>query len=191
VPSAEEIDFIIEVLDTIAGPALDKIEALLARTEPWDNVARNDFCRYLHAVRALWSGLPTLIKLDHAADASANTCADAETEAAGLVLRPLGVAAGFALTDPADPRHARVRAHRARFGAALDAAARFLRAQQGGEDHIDAVMATLRGADVYMLEYGMTRGAYDALRKNYGQARECVAGAEGVCVLRADGRGAA
>jgi hypothetical protein len=27
---------------------------------------------------------------------------------------------------------------------------------------------------VYLLEYGMTRSAYDALRKNYAQARECV-----------------
>ena len=47
VPSAEEVDFVMDVLDKIAAPLLDKIEVLLESAARWDNVSRNDFCRYV------------------------------------------------------------------------------------------------------------------------------------------------
>ena len=45
VPSNEEISFILEVLNNIVSPALDKLEALLPTASSWDGIARNDFCR--------------------------------------------------------------------------------------------------------------------------------------------------
>ena len=45
VPSHEEIEFVLEILDKIAAPALDKVESLLETAGKWDNIARNDFCR--------------------------------------------------------------------------------------------------------------------------------------------------
>lgn len=53
VPSAEEIDFVIEVLERIGAPALDKVEKLLESAGHWNNVARNDFCRY--ALIHMWA----------------------------------------------------------------------------------------------------------------------------------------
>lgn len=47
VPSFAEIDFIIEVLDKVASPALDQIERLLESAGKWDSADRNDFCRYV------------------------------------------------------------------------------------------------------------------------------------------------
>ena len=44
-PSAEEVEFVLEILDKIASPALDKIEGLLDSAGRWDSIARNDFCR--------------------------------------------------------------------------------------------------------------------------------------------------
>ncbi len=44
-PNQEEIEFVLDVLDKIAAPALDKVEALLETAGKWDSVARNDFCR--------------------------------------------------------------------------------------------------------------------------------------------------
>jgi proteasome activator subunit 4 len=56
VPSNEEISFIIEILDHIVSPALDKLEALLPAASSWDGIARNDFCRYAQAtVVAIWN----------------------------------------------------------------------------------------------------------------------------------------
>jgi proteasome activator subunit 4 len=45
VPSADEIAFVLEILDQIATPALDKVESLIETTANWDNIDRNDFCR--------------------------------------------------------------------------------------------------------------------------------------------------
>ena len=47
VPSKEEIEFVLEIMDKIASPALDRIEQLLDSAGRWDSVARNDFCRYV------------------------------------------------------------------------------------------------------------------------------------------------
>ncbi len=45
VPNHDEIEFVLEILDKIAAPALDKVEKLLETAGKWDSVARNDFCR--------------------------------------------------------------------------------------------------------------------------------------------------
>jgi hypothetical protein len=47
VPSAEEIEFVLEIMEKIASPALDRIEQLLDSAGRWDSVGRNDFCRYV------------------------------------------------------------------------------------------------------------------------------------------------
>jgi proteasome activator subunit 4 len=125
---------------------------------------------YLNVVRSIWAGLPTF--LQEQPKVVENPCLDDETELERLLVTPLAVKAGFTLTDPNDPRYQRVLAHRIRFGEIISTASTFLQARQGEEDHIDAVMAVVKAIDVYALEYGMTRSAYDSLRKNYGQARE-------------------
>lgn len=120
--------------------------------------------------KAAWAGLATFWQ--EQVRPAANPCVDEETEIERLLVTPLGVNAGFILRDPQDPRYQKVLAHRTRFGDVVARAATFLQGDHLGEDHIDAVMAVLRAIDVYALEYGMTRSSYDALRKNYGQARE-------------------
>ncbi|KAJ6604293.1 hypothetical protein DFH09DRAFT_1300536 [Mycena vulgaris] len=95
-----------------------------------------------------------------------------DVEIAELVVTHLDVRAGFSLTDKNDPRYQKVLAHRLRFGDVVQRAASALRQNTGGEDHIDAVMGVARSIDVFLLSYAMTRGAIDALHKNYTQARD-------------------
>lgn len=173
VPSADEISFVMDILNRIGKPALDKVEALLATTTKWDGADRNDFCRYLHACRSIWSGLPTIYQ-EQQKDIAKPLIRE-DVEIAELVVEHLDVRAGFTLTDPADPRYKAVLAHRLRFGDVVQRAAFALRQNTGGEDHIDAVMGVARSIDVFLLSYAMTRGAIDALHKNYTQARESVA----------------
>lgn len=45
VPSVEEVDFVIEILDRIGAPSLDEIERLLESAGHWNSIDRNDFCR--------------------------------------------------------------------------------------------------------------------------------------------------
>ena len=48
VPSGEEISFVLQILDQIVSPLLNNIEELLIDTSAWDDVARNDFCRFVN-----------------------------------------------------------------------------------------------------------------------------------------------
>jgi proteasome activator subunit 4 len=63
VPSNAEIDFVLELLDKLGTPWLDKLDALLTNVNEWDAVARNDFCRFLQYARSIWNSLPTIIQL--------------------------------------------------------------------------------------------------------------------------------
>ncbi|KAI0757312.1 ARM repeat-containing protein [Daedaleopsis nitida] len=169
VPSHDEIELVLEILDKIAAPALDKVEALLETSGKWDNVARNDFCRYLHAARSVWGGLSTFLLLGH--KEVVNPCLNEDVEVPELLVEPLDVKAGFVLTDPSSPQYQRAFAHRARFGALVHRAANVLQESEG-EDHIDAVIGVSRAIDVYLLEYAMTRSNFESLTKAYRQARD-------------------
>ncbi|KIK95621.1 hypothetical protein PAXRUDRAFT_826811 [Paxillus rubicundulus Ve08.2h10] len=170
VPTAEEIDFVLEILDRVASPALDRIEDLVKSPESWDNVSRNDFCRYLAFSKAVWNGMPTIYK--EAPKEVVNACADPEVDVEGLLVEQFDVKAGIALTDPQDPRYQQVVRLRTRFGSLVHLAATKLRQSQGQEDHIDAVIAVAKAIDTFFLDYGMSRGDFATLQKNFVQSRE-------------------
>lgn len=128
--------------------------------------------RYLHACKSVWSGLPTLYEEQNKEDVE--PCIDDEYEVAGLFASSLKVKAGFTLTDPDDPRYQTASSHRNRYGEVIHRAATVLRKSAEGEDHIDAVIATSKAIDVFLLEYALTRGTFDGFQKSYGQAREYV-----------------
>ncbi|TFK57500.1 ARM repeat-containing protein [Heliocybe sulcata] len=170
VPGDDEIQFVLEIIDTIGATALSKVESLLESSGGMDNILRNDFCRYINVARSIWSGLSTFYK--EGVKEVANPCIDDETEVAGLLVTSLDVNAGFTLTDPSDPRYRKAAEARARYGRVIHLAAQALRGGQQGEDHIDAVVAVAKSIDVFLLNYGMTRGNFDSLQKNFAQARE-------------------
>jgi proteasome activator subunit 4 len=103
-----------------------------------------------------------------------NPCLYEEIEVDRLLVSTMSMNAGFALTDPEDPRYQKAIAHRERFGKMLHRAAINIafRHNSEGEDHIDAVISIAKGMDVYLLEHGMSRSDYNSLQKNYGQVRE-------------------
>ncbi|TFY56124.1 hypothetical protein EVJ58_g7830 [Rhodofomes roseus] len=170
VPSSDEIGFALEILDKVASPALDKVEALAKIADSWDEVGRNDFCRYLCALRSMWSGLSTLFQ--EGPKVVANPCLNTECELPELLVTPLDVKCGFALADPQDPRYQTAMASRTRFGEVLHSASAALRQLKGGEDHLDALVGLSKSIDVYLLDYAMTRSTFDSLRKAYIQSRD-------------------
>ena len=98
----------------------------------------------------------------------------AEYELPELLLSHLDVKAGFTLTDPNDPRYQKVAKSRHRFGEVVVHAAATFRNNTNSEDHIDAVIGVVRAIDTCLLVYGLDRSDFDAIQKNYTQAREFV-----------------
>ncbi|KAH9922007.1 ARM repeat-containing protein [Epithele typhae] len=169
----EEIEFVLEVMDKVAAPALDKVEGLLETVSKWDSVARNDFCRSIpHAARSLWGSLPTFLLMGE--KDVVNPCLNDEIEIPELLVAPLEVKAGFTLSDSSDPQYKRAMAHRTHYGKLIHRASNLLRNQTQGEDHIDAVIGVSRAIDVYLLEYAMTRSNFESLTKSYRQARDAI-----------------
>ncbi|KAF9535499.1 hypothetical protein CPB83DRAFT_841859 [Crepidotus variabilis] len=170
VPNDEEIAFALEIIEKVGVPALKIVGSLVKTSSNWDSVARNDFCRYLHACRAVILGLPTFIK--DAPKNVAHPCVNTETELAELIVSHLDVAAGFTLTDPKDPRYQKVLTWRQEFSEVILDAGRALRSITAGEDHTDAVIGVTRAIDTYLLTYAVSRSDFDSLQKNYAQARD-------------------
>ncbi|KAJ3537454.1 hypothetical protein NMY22_g5581 [Coprinellus aureogranulatus] len=169
-PSSDDIDLIIDILELIQKPALDVVETLLDHTSKWDNVARNDFCRYLHAARCAWVGLSTIIKLPNMRPP--NPLIAESYELPEMVLSHLDVNCGFALSNPEDPRYQKVLSLRERFGHVVLRAASLLRQNVGGEDHIDALITVTRSVDTYLMGYCASRGQYETLQKSYRNSRD-------------------
>ncbi|KAF8682453.1 hypothetical protein RHS04_02581 [Rhizoctonia solani] len=170
VPSSEEIDFAIEILDQVVDPSIEIFNgAIDAPDSQRDGVWRNDLCRHLHVIRSTWSGLAMIIWLDKSRAVNSLLEEDVETEE--LIPQAMAIKSGFVLQDPADDRYQRVLAHRARFGQLLHHAAAALKSTDT-EDHIDLVMSVLRGIDTFLLDYGVTRDTYAGVAKQYEVAKQ-------------------
>lgn len=170
VPSNDEISVVLEILNRIVSPALDKLEALLPSAGSWDGVARNDFCRYLHIARSAWQGLPTLYKEPPKSVVETGLNLDSEVER--LIVQTIDVRAGFALTDPTDWRYQMAHSQRQRLGRVAHDAASALKQGYEGEDHIDAVLSVVKAIDAYLLDYALSTGDFDSLQRSYATARE-------------------
>lgn len=128
--------------------------------------------RFMAFSKAVWNGMPTIYK--EAPKEIANSCFDLDVDVEGLIVDQLNVQAGIVLTDPQDPRYQRVVNLRTRFGNLIHLAAMKLRQDQDEEDHIDAVIAVVKALDTFFLDYGMSRGDFTTLQKNFSQSREYV-----------------
>lgn len=126
---------------------------------------------YLAFSKAVWNGMPTFYK--EAPKEVVNSCSDPNIDVDGLIVDQLDVQAGIVLTDPQDSRYQRVMELRTRFGNLIHIAAKKLRQDQEEEDHIDAVIALVKAVDTFFLDYGLSRGDFTTLQKNFSQSREC------------------
>lgn len=134
-----------------------------------------DLChRYMRAIRSIWGGLACLMR-ERSNVPDSTFSYDFEVD--GLLLSNISVKSGFALDDPEDPRYKIAEAHRVRFGEVIHRATKTvaLRNSVEGEDHVDAIISIGKAAEVFLLEYGTSRGQYSTQRKAYIQSREYVA----------------
>ncbi|KAL1951774.1 hypothetical protein VTO73DRAFT_923 [Trametes versicolor] len=161
VPTEAEIDFVLRIFREVVEPILDKLHGLLEPGIVRDAVWRNDFCRHLCFVRNAFSGIPTLAKevitpeeLQAAMDSS-----DILFEIPEMIATIEPLNSGFALSDPADPRHQYITGLRRKFGQFLHEASASLQ-QQGEENTVDAVHGLLRSIRTFLLEYGDSRDSY-------------------------------
>ncbi|KAI0374438.1 hypothetical protein BV20DRAFT_1049238 [Pilatotrama ljubarskyi] len=161
VPTDEEIDFVLRIFREVVEPVLDKLHGLLEPGIVRDAVWRNDFCRHLSLVRNAFSGIPTLAKevISPEEMKAAMESSDILFEIPEMIASVEPLNSGFALSDPADPRHQYITGLRRKFGEFLHKASVSLQ-QQGEENTVDAVHGLLRSIRTFLLEYGDSRDSY-------------------------------
>ena len=124
-------------------------------------------------MRSIWGGLACFMRERPKVPESTFSY---DFEVDGLLLSNISVKSGFALDDPEDPRYRIAEAHRVRFGEVIHRATKIIamRNTVEGEDHVDAIISIAKAAEVFLLEYGVSRGQYSTQRKAYTQLREYV-----------------
>ncbi|VDB99350.1 unnamed protein product [Peniophora sp. CBMAI 1063] len=170
-PSEDEVDMVLEILNKLVQPALDRVEDLISNAQTWTNVERNDFCRNLEFCRYAWAGLPALRK-----EGSKDTVwsgMNAEAEVEGLVVTPVLPNAGFALTEASDSRYKIAVSHRTKYCDVLHRAVGALNQSRAeGEDHIDAISLLAKSIETCLSAYGMLHTTFTALDKAYTRLRD-------------------
>ncbi|PVG02608.1 hypothetical protein CPB86DRAFT_822639 [Serendipita vermifera] len=153
VPTDEEVNFALEILQEITNPAMLVVQQLIDTPAPSrDKIWRNDFCRYINVVTSSWRGLDTLISLQ--GGDSLSEAISKEYDVPELQQHPFRPLASLCLTDPRDPRYGTVIGYREHLGNVLHAAAGSLRAEKT-EDHTDAVSALITAVDTYLFHHGI------------------------------------
>lgn len=171
VPNDEEIDFALQIFRELIEPILSNIAALLEPGITRDATWRNDFCRHLSIVRNAFAGIPTLVKefITPEEIAAAVETSDVLNETPEMVASVDPLSAGFALTDPNDPRHQYITSLKNRFGALLYSASTSMRTQSE-ENVLDGVHMLIRSIRTYMLDYGDSRDNYYSQLDRYHTA---------------------
>ena len=129
--------------------------------------------RYMCAIRSIWGGLGCFMRERPKVPKSTFSY---DFEVDGLLLSNMSVKSGFALDNPEDPRYNAAEVHRVRFGEVIHRATKTIamRNTVEGEDHVDAIISIAKAAEVFLSEYGISRGQYSTQRKVYVQLREYV-----------------
>lgn len=176
VPSAEEIDFSLQLFRELVEPAMTRLDLLL-ETSSRDAIWRNDFCRYLSFVREAFTGIPTLFKECISPDVMQSMLASSDiiNEIPEMIASIEPLASGFCLTDPQDARYKYITKLRRRFGEFLHSASLSLQ-RQGEENTVDAVQMLISSIRTYLLEYGDSKDSYyvnsDQYHSEIGVARQ-------------------
>ena len=127
----------------------------------------------MRAIRSIWSGLPCFMRERPKVPESSSSY---EFEVEGLIPSNISVKSGFALDDPEDPRYKAAEAHRVRFGEVIQRATKIIALTNTAEekDNIDAIMSIAKAAEVFLLEYGVSKGQYSTQKKIYTLQRKYV-----------------
>lgn len=154
-PSNEEIDFAMEVVDMIANPVLQELDEMQKiESDRRDKIWSNDFCRKLLVVRHAFGALANTVQDDEVG--GGEPASDIGDECMEFIAPPPRFKSGFILTDPESSAFQSVVKFRHRFAEVLYRCATSSKASEA-EDKQDCIKLLLRSVRTWATDY-----AYDA-----------------------------
>ena len=167
VPSKDEVDMAVEILEKVISPVLDRLDALFASSSlTHDEVWHNDVCRYLHVVRYALAG-----QVDLASDAyyrqsvvPTEDMDDMDDVDPSTRVPPIDMGQGMAAITPSDPRFTCVMAFRERVGTLLQRVSEVVLTLSA--DHVDAMKQVVRALRTYLVPHSAHTEEVQGLAKS-------------------------
>ncbi|KAF9110857.1 hypothetical protein BGX27_005774 [Mortierella sp. AM989] len=161
IPSQEEINFAIELIDAFHVPALTRARELMASSTLESKQLSIELCKVITMIKAFVTGMVTLVEDD--GDSPVSKASLGEDVSSVQPLKPIEV--GYCLIDRNDPRTQRIRKIRAETGRLLHDLMEFFHSKR--EDDVENIKVLVKTSRVYLSDHGVDSKFYDENRKGY------------------------
>ncbi|KAI9246724.1 hypothetical protein BDA99DRAFT_526780 [Phascolomyces articulosus] len=173
VPSQQEKEFAIELLETFLVPAMTHVREKIETGEkgqPADAYAEtNDFCRHLSVIYRALRGSSSMCLDETPKETPQNSPTDVESSD---IHEPPRLIAGYAFTDPADPLYIKAQKMRQEIGELINDALNFFLVKR--EDDLESLKLVIDMARTFMDDAGIDRQHVSALKGQYLYAKAVV-----------------
>ncbi|KAI1320115.1 hypothetical protein EDD11_002087 [Mortierella claussenii] len=161
IPSQDEIDFAIELIDTFHVPYMARARELITSSMLEGKQLSIEICKSITMMKAFINGMVTLVEDDGDSPVSkASLGEDAPS------IQPLKrIEVGYCLTDRSDPRTEKVRGIRAQTGHLLHDLMVYFRTKR--EDDVENVKVLVKATRVFLSDHGVDASSYESNRKGY------------------------
>ncbi|KAG0174459.1 hypothetical protein DFQ30_004302 [Apophysomyces sp. BC1015] len=174
VPSEEEKDFALEWLDTFLSPSIARLRELMSDdpdiVKPnTSHELTNEFCRHLAVVRNCLIGSAMMVGddgLEENVGDKDGTDGDEDTVSVNATRRLI---AGYAFTDPADPRTEKARNIRKAIGEFIHEAAVFFKTRR--EDDVESVKILIKIIKSFLADRGVEKLTFENNKNGYSYAK--------------------
>ncbi|KAF9994804.1 hypothetical protein BGZ79_000402 [Entomortierella chlamydospora] len=166
IPSQEEINFAIALIEAFHVPALTRARELMITSQLESKQLSIELCKAITMIKAFVLGMVTLVEDD--GDSPVSKPSLCEDGASVQPLKPIEVR--YCLTDHNDPRTQKIRKIRAETGQLLHDLMQFFHTKR--EDDVENVKVLVKATRVYLTDHGADSKAYESSRKGYDFLKE-------------------
>ncbi|KAF7723510.1 hypothetical protein EC973_001885 [Apophysomyces ossiformis] len=174
VPSDAEKDFALEWLDTFLFPSMKRLRELMSKDPAVEKPTNsyeltNEFCRHLAVVRNCLIGSALMVADDGVEEnASDKDGSDGDEDTVSLnAARKL--IAGYAFTDPDDPRTQKARDIRKMIGEFIHETAEYFKTHR--EDDVESIKILIKISKYYLADRGVEKASLENYQSSYSYAK--------------------
>ncbi|KAG0021330.1 hypothetical protein BGZ82_011351 [Podila clonocystis] len=161
IPSQEEINFAIELIDLFHVTSMARLRDLMSSSTLEGKQLSIELCKSITMVKAFVVGMVTLVEDD--GDSPVSKASLGEDTVSVQPMKRIEV--GYCLTDLNDPRREKIRKIRADTGALLHELMAYFVAKR--EDDVENIKVLVKTARVYLSDHGTDSSNYDSNKKGY------------------------
>ncbi|KAF9423952.1 hypothetical protein BGZ94_008121 [Podila epigama] len=161
IPSRDEIDFAIELIDVFLVTSMARVRELIQSNTIEGKQLSIELCKSITMIKAFVAGMVNLVEDD--GDSPVSRVSLGEDT---MFVQPLKrIEVGYCLTDLNDPRREKIRKIRADIGVLLHELMTFFLTKR--EDDVENIKVLVKTARIYLSDHGTDSSHYDSNKKGF------------------------